>query len=575
MRNKIAKLRSCTGQDAVKLVLIFCIIFAFAVFLLGPVIILFIKAFQDKTGAYVGFEQFKDYLTSPNMLQSLTNTLYISVVSTVISVSCALIFAYALTRKAVPFKKPLKFLAMLPMFAPTMLLGISLVYIMGNKGLLTQAGLKLPLYGRLGIIISESIYCFPVALMILTVAFSAADNRLYEAAEVMGTSPLRKLFTITIPGIKYGLINSIFVCFTYSFTDFGAPSVVGGNYNVLATDIYKQVIGQQNFNMGAVVGIVMMIPTIVSFTVDRITGSKQSGAISSKSVPYQIKKHKPSDFAFSVYCFVIVIFLIGFFAVSFYGSVVTFWPYNKTLTLEHYDFSKIAAGSGIKSIVQSVKVSVLTALIGTAFAFVTAYVVEKLGICPKLRRIIYFFAISPNAIPGTVIGLAYILFFNPLVFPIPGTNLAFENSFNFLYGTTAILVIVNITHYFSVPFVTASTALKRLDREFETVSDSMKVPFYKTFFRITVPMSVGAILEMLIYFFMNSMITVSAVIFLYTPLTKLASVVVLNVKGAGNDAEAAALCMVIMGINLAVRLVYEAISKIVTRRTEKWTVREA
>ena len=121
----------------------------------------------------------------------------------------------------------------------------------------------------------------------------------------MGTSPLRKLFTITIPGIKYGLINSIFVCFTYSFTDFGAPSVVGGNYNVLATDIYKQVIGQQNFNMGAVVGIVMMIPTIVSFTVDRITGSKQSGAISSKSVPYQIKKHKPSDFAFSVYCFVI------------------------------------------------------------------------------------------------------------------------------------------------------------------------------------------------------------------------------------------------------------------------------
>lgn len=574
MQKKLAKLRAFSGQDAVKLVLMLCVIFAFAVFLLGPVLILFVKAFQDKSGAYVGFEQFRNYLTSPNMLRSLTNTLYISIISTIISVTCALVFAYALTRKAVPFKKPLKFLAMLPMFAPTMLLGISLVYIMGNKGLLTQAGLKLPLYGSLGIIISESIYCFPVALMILTVAFSAADNRLYEAAEVMGTSPLRKLFTITLPGIKYGLINSIFVCFTYSFTDFGAPSVVGGNYNVLATDIYKQVIGQQNFNMGAVVGIVMMIPTVISFAVDRITGSKQAGAISSKSVPYQIKKHKPSDIAFSVYCFAVVIFLIAFFAVSFYGSVVTFWPYNKTLTLEHYDFSKIAAGSGVKSIIQSVKVSVLTALIGTAIAFVTAYIVEKLGICPKLRRLIYFFAISPNAIPGTVIGLAYILFFNPLVFPIPGTNLAFENSFNFLYGTTAILVIVNITHYFSVPFVTASTSLKRLDKEFETVSDSMKVPFYKTFFRITVPMSVGAILEMLTYFFMNSMITVSAVIFLYTPLTKLASVVVLNVKGAGNDAEAAALCMVIMGINLAVRLVYEAVSKIVTRRTEKWTIRE-
>lgn len=574
MRNKFAKLKYISGQDAVKLVLMLCIIFAFAVFLLGPIIILFIKAFQDKNGAYVGFLQFKSYLSSPNMLRSVTNTLYISIISTVISVTCALIFAYALTRKAVPFKKPLKFLAMLPMFAPTMLLGISLVYIMGNKGLLTQAGITLPLYGSFGIIISESIYCFPVALMILTVAFSAADNRLYEAAEVMGTSPLRKLFTITLPGVKYGLINSVFVCFTYSFTDFGAPSVVGGNYNVLATDIYKQVIGQQNFNMGAVVGIVMMIPTVISFTVDRITSRKQSGAISSKSVPYQIKKHTLTDIAFTIYCLVVVVFLIAFFAVSFYGSIVTFWPYNKALTFKHYDFTKIAAGAGVTSIIQSVKVSLLTALIGTVFAFVTAYVVEKLNICPKLRRVIYFFSISPNAIPGTVVGLSYILFFNPLVFPIPGTNLAFENSFNFLYGTMAILVIVNILHYFSVPFVTASTSLKRLDKEFETVSDSMKVPFYKTFFRITVPMSVNAILEMMTYYFTNSMITVSAVIFLYTPLTKLASVVVLNVKGAGNDAEAAALCMVIMGINLVLRLVYEVINRIITRRTERWTLRE-
>ena len=573
MREKLKKIKSCSGQDIVKLVLILCILCLFAVFLIGPVVILFIKAFQDKSGAYVGFQQFKNYLTSANMLTSLMNTIYISVISTIISVTFALIFAYALSRKAVPFKKPLKFLAMLPMLAPTMLLGLSLVYLMGNKGLLTQIGIKLPLYGKLGIIISESIYGFPVALMILTVAFSAADNRLYEAADVMGTSSIKKFFTITIPGIKYGLITSVFVCFTYSFSDFGAPSVVGGNYNVLATDIYKQVIGQQNFNMGAVVGIVMMIPTVISFAVDRITESKQSGLISSKSVPYQIKKHKPSDIAFSIYCILVVVFLIGFFSVSFYCSIVTFWPYHKTLTFKHYDLSKIAAGSGMQSIIQSVKVSVLTAVIGTAIAFITAYAVEKLGICPKIRKLIYLFSISPNAIPGTVIGLAYILFFNPLVFPIPGTDLAIENSFNFLYGTTAILVIVNIIHYFSVPFVTASTALKRLDNEFETVSDSMKVPFYKTFFRITVPLSIGAIFEMFAYLFMNSMITVSAVIFLYTPITKLASIVVLNVKGAGNDAEAAALCMLIMGINLIVKLIYEIANKAITKRTEKWMLK--
>ena len=237
----VSRFKRYTGEDAVKLVLILCSLFAFLVFLAGPLFILFVKAFQDKSGAFVGFTQFAVYLTSPNMLASLTNTLYISVISTIISVSVAFVFAYVLTRKAIPGKKPLQFISMLPMFAPTMLLGMSLIYLFGNKGLLTQLGLKIALYGKVGIIISESIYCFPVALMILKMAFSAADNRLYEAAEVMGTGSFRKMVTITLPGIKYGLINAVFVCFTYSFTDFGAPSVVGGNVNVLATDIYKQV----------------------------------------------------------------------------------------------------------------------------------------------------------------------------------------------------------------------------------------------------------------------------------------------------------------------------------------------
>ncbi len=214
-----------------KLVLLLCILLAFTVFLIMPILLLFCKAFQDKDGVFIGLQQFKVYFSSPNMLSSLTNTIYISVVSTVISVTLAFFFAYSLSRRNVKFKKLLRFIAMLPIFAPTMLLGMSLIYLFGNKGFITQIGLKLPLYGEPGIIIAESVYCFPVALMIMIVAFSSADNRLYEAADVMDTSPFRKMLTITLPGVKYGLISSMFVCFTYSFTDFGAPSVVGGNFN--------------------------------------------------------------------------------------------------------------------------------------------------------------------------------------------------------------------------------------------------------------------------------------------------------------------------------------------------------
>lgn len=572
--NKIkSKIRSITPQETVKVVIILCLLLMFLVFLAGPLFMLFSKAFQDKDGSFAGFSKFSQYFSSASMRISLVNTIQISVASTVIAVSLAFVFAYSLTRKRVPFKKFFRFMAMIPMFAPTMLLGIALVYIMGNKGILTALGLQFKLYGKLGIIISETIYCFPVALMILIVAFSSADNRLYEAAEVMDTSAFRKFMTITLPSVKYGLINAIFICFTYSFTDFGAPSVVGGDVNVLATDVYKQVIGQQNFNMGAVVGIFMMIPTVISFAVDRITSKKQSDAVSSKAVPYQIKPHLPTDILCTVYCSIIVILLVMFFAVAFYGSIVTFWPYNKVLTFKHYDFSKVTSGGGAKVILYSVKVALLTAFFGAIISFITAYSVEKLNKCSKLRRVVYFFSIEPNAVPGTVIGLSYILFFNPLVFPIGNTGYGIENSFSFLYGTTAILVIVNIIHYFSVPFVTASTALKKLDGEFEIVSESLKVPFYYTFFKITVPMCANAILEMITYYFTNAMITVSAVVFLYTPVTKLASILVLNVNGAGNVAQACAICMVIMAINLGMRLVYEISNKLISRKTQKWNSR--
>lgn len=554
-----------TGQDVLKLTLMLCILVCGISFLVLPLLFLFVQAFYDKQDTFVGFQLFVQYFTSPNMLLSLTNTIYIAVISTTISVTLAFMFAYCLSRKQIKWKQTYQMIAMLPLFAPTMLLGMSLVYLFGNKGLLTQLGWVIPLKGALGIIIAESIYCFPVALMLLTVAFSAADNRLYEAADVMGTSSLKKMWTITLPSVKYGLINAIFVCFTYSFTDFGAPAVVGGNYNVLATDVYKQVIGQQNFNMGAVVGVMMMFPTVVSFIVDKVISAKQASAISSRSVPFVIKSDHRSDLMSQIFCTAISILLILFFGVSLYGSLVTSWPYNMTLSLKHYDFTNVGAGAGLSSIIRSLQVSAMVAVLGTLIAFMTAYLIEKINVFPRLRRLIYFISITQSAVPGTVIGLSYILFFNPKVFMIPNTSFGIVNSFHVLYGSTAILIVVNIVHYFAVPFITARTSLKRLDREFETVSDSLGVPFYKTLLRITVPMSLPAFFEMMVYFFMNSMVTVSAVIFLYTPMTKLASVVVLNVSDAGDDAAAAALCMLILAINVMVRLLYEI--------TDRWLKR--
>ncbi len=543
-------------------------------FLVLPLITLFLKSFQDKTGAFVGLKQFIEYFRSPAMLQSLYNTLSVSITSTLIAVAIAFLIAYSLSYKNVPFKNGFRFIAMLPIFAPTMLLGISLIYLFGHQGLVTNyLGIDIGLYGKTGIIIAETLYCVPAAVLVLMTAFSAADNRLYEVAEVMNTKPLRKMLTITLPNIRYGLINAIFICFTYSFTDFGAPAVVGGSFNVLATDIYKQVIGQQNFNMGAVVGMVLMIPTVISFIVDRYVSIKQSSAITSRSVPYVVRKQPLSDKLSLLFCSFWSLIMLLIIAVSVYGAFVTFWPYNLNLTLAHFNFSDVGSGVAAKALENSVVVSIFVAIFGTIIAFMSAYVIEKVKILPKLKRVVYFLAISPLAIPGTVVGLSYILFFNARTFDLAFTNLKFINIFNPLYGTIYILIIVNIIHYFSVPFVTATTALKRLDNEFETVADSLRVPFYQTLFKITIPMSLGAIFEMAVYFFVNSMITVSAVIFLYSPVVRMASVAILNINDAGDTAAAAALSLLILIINIVVRLFYEVTNKKLAKTTQAWMKR--
>ena len=561
MRKIKERIQRCTKEEIVRFIAIYAVVVFLVLFLVCPLCTLFIKAFQDKNGIFVGMAQFAKYFSSKAMVYAISNTFFIAIVSTLIAVTLAFIFAYALSRKNVPCKSFFRYVGMMPLFAPTMLLGIALIYLFGNKGILTALGLSIPLYGKVGIIIAESIYCFPVATTILMVAFSAADNRLYEAAETMGTSPIRKMLTITIPNVKYGLISAFFVAFTYSFTDFGAPSVVGGNYNVLATDVYKQVVGQQNFNMGAVVGIILLFPAVLSFIVDRITSQKQSAAISAKSVPYQIKPHKASDIGAAVFCVVIAGAMILFFAVALFASLIKLWPYNLTFTLSNYDLTAVAAGNGGVAFKNSIMISLLTAFLGTILTFTGAYLIDKSKSFPVSRKIAYFLSITPLAIPGTVIGLSFIMFFNASVFQIPFTDYGIMNPFHGIYGTIWIILLANMIHFYSVPFSTATTALKRIDREFETVSESMGVPFYRTLWKVTIPMCFPAICEMWVYFFVNALVTVSAVVFLYSPASPIASVMIVSMQGAGQTAPAAAMCMLLLFINLGVRMIYEIVHK--------------
>jgi iron(III) transport system permease protein len=517
-----------------------------------------LKSLQNAHGGFVGLANYARYFQTPALALSVHHSVLVSVLSTAITVPLAFVYAYGLTRSCMPYKPLFKTVALIPILVPSLLPGLALVYLFGNQGLLKGLLFGHSIYGPIGIVMAEVFFTFPHALLIIVTALSLADARLYEAAVALRASPSRIFFTVTLPGVRYGLISATFVVFTMAMTDFGAPKVIGGQYNVLATDVYKQVIGQQNFEMGAVVSVLLLVPAAFAFVVDRLVQRRQVALLGMRAVPYEPKPSLALDGAMLAYCAAVGVFLVGIVAVSQFGALVKFWPYNLAPTLFHYDFDR-KGGGGWQSYFNSIRLGLYTALAGTVVVFVGAYLVEKSRGWAWGRAAFQFLAMMPMAVPGMVLGLAYIFFFNDPRNPLSG-----------LYRTMAILVINTVIHFYTVAHLTALTALKQMDPEFETVSLSLKQPVYRTFWRVTVPVCLPAILDTGIYLFVNAMTTVSGVVFLYGPNTELASVAVLNMDDTGDIAAAAAMAMMIFYTNVGARAAHAVVARWLERRIQAW-----
>ncbi|MGO1117669.1 putative 2-aminoethylphosphonate ABC transporter permease subunit [Rhodovibrionaceae bacterium A322] len=511
-----------------------------------------------RAGTQFSTSNFGRFFSTPALFNSIYNSIFVSLVTMVITVTLAFVFAYGLTRSCMPFKGAFKSIAMVPILVPSLLSGLSLVYLFGNQGIAKELLMGESIYGPIGIILGSVFFTFPHALIIIITALSVSDARLYEAADVLRTSRSKIFWTVTLPGARYGLISAAFVVFTLTITDFGVPKVIGGQFNVLAVDIYKQVVGQQNFSMGAVVSLILMVPAFLAFGVDRYVSKRQVALLSARAVPYVPKPSAKLDYSMLAFCGFVSLMLLSVLAMSQYAALIKFWPYNHSFTLDHYNFD-LADGGGWDSYRNSIVMALLTAVIGTIVVFVGAYMVEKARGMQAGRGFFQFLAMMPMAIPGMVLGLSYIFFFNN-----PG------NPLNFIYGTMAILVVSTVTHFYTVSHLTAVTALKQMDREFESVSQSLKQPMARMFAKVTVPVCLPAILDISVYLFVNAMTTVSAVVFLYSPDTTLAAVAALNMDDAGNLQAAAAMCMLIFYTNVGMRIIHALLTRGVNRQSMAW-----
>jgi iron(III) transport system permease protein len=318
------------------------------------------------------------------------------------------------------------------------------------------------------------------------------------------------------------------------------------------------VVGQQNFQMGAVVGMVLLVPAVLAFVIDRIVQQRQVALLSARAVPLEPKVNRARDFGLLIYCLVVVGLLITVLGTAIWASFITYWPYNLSLTLRNYDFGTFDQ-SGWSSYANSVAMAALAAVLGTAIVFTGAYLIEKTKVFPGGRMIAHLLAMLPMAVPGLVLGLGYVFFIN-----------ASWNPLNIFYGTLLVLVVNCTAHFYTVAHITALTALKQIDPEYESVSASLKVPFWRTFGRVTVPICMPAILDIAVYFFVNALTTVSAVIFLYGPGTKLAAIAIVHMDEAGATSGAAAMASVIVATALGAKLLHLLLDRVLFMRLQAW-----
>jgi len=518
-----------------------------------PIAALLSRAFYDRDGAFVGLANFVRYATEPGLSIAAWNSVYLSSIATVVVVALAYPVAFALTRSRMPLKGLFRLLLMLPLLAPSLLPAFGLVYLFGNQGWLNSWLFGAKLYGEVGIVLASIIYALPHAVLILTGGLAAGDARLYEAARALKAGPWRRFRTVTLPGSRYALVSAASVVFVLVFTDFGIPSVVGGSTNVLSSDIYKLVIGRFDFEMGAVVGVLLLAPAVVAYGVDTIARRYQRGAISGKSTPIEPDPGLARDGALTLFTALIAGAIAGVFCMAIFGSLVKFWPYNLTLGLQNYE-RLLADADEARSIVNSLVMAGSTALAGATLVMITGWLVARRIGNPGLTQAMQALAMVPVAVPGLVLGLGYVFFFNN-----PG------NPLHFLQGTMALIVLCSVAHFYTVPHLMAVGGLLQLDREIDLAATALRAGPVTAGRKIHLPVLLPTLIDIAGYFFVNAMTTVSALIFLFTAQTRVAAIAVVNLIEGSRIGQAAALATVIMAISTVAALIQAGLRRGVTR----------
>ena len=477
--------------------------------------------------------------------KAIINSLSVSLTATVFALVLAILAAYSVERSNIKFKGFFHTLALLPMLIPSISHGMGLIILFGDNGTLTRLfGLSKGIYGFWGIVVGSVMYAFPVAYLMIIDLLKYEDALSYESARVFGLSPIRRFTAVTLPYLRKPMISVFFATFTLIVTDYGVPIMIGGMYKTLPVLMYEEVIGKLDFAKGSVFGMILLIPALIAFLVDLLMKrGKRGSGVTKRIIP---EKNRLRDAL--AYLFMGLVSLLVFYPIASFGalSLTRRYPADLSITLDHV-ISSFSKGAG-DYFVNSLLIAILTAALGTVVAFLCAYTTAR----EKKRGsgFLHLMSMISLAVPGMVLGISYVVFFSK----------------SFLYGTFAILILANTVHFFSSPYLMLYNSMGGLDENLEAVGETLGISRVRIMLTVVLGQTRATVVEVFSYFFVNSMMTISAVAFLSNIRTSPLSLMIPQFEAQMLLEASAFVSLMILFTNLLMKVSAYFVKKILSRR---------
>ena len=533
----------------VEIKIIYGVIFLiFLAFLIVSFLRLLNQAFFGE-GSFT-IQYFKDVIQGVGFLDALKNSLMVSIWSALITTILAFLLAYTIyyTNVPGPWKKIIHGVASLPMLLPTITYGFAIIYSFGKQGLLTRLfGIDVYMYGFPGLTLGYVIYTIPTAFMLIYNTMGYIDKKFSVVSKLMGDHAAASFHIAVLRPLLGTLATAFIQSFFLSFTDFGIPDSVGGKVDTIAGILYEEMLGSiPDFNRGAVIALVMLLPSIISIVV--LKWLERYNIRYNKISAVELEKNYVRDGIFMVISGCIMLGILSIFAVIFVVPFVEEWPYRLGFTLDH--FTSVLQDPNLLSVfTNSLFVAFCVAVVGVLMSYGAALITARSTLNEKLKSVIEAIALVINTIPGMVLGIAFLLTFS-------GTS---------LQGTFLILIVCDVVHYFSTPYLMVKNSLSKMNASWETTAMLMGDSWIKTIIRVVTPNAFSTLLEVFSYYFVNAMVTISAVIFIAGAYTMVITTKIKELQYYNRFNEVFVLSLFILVVNIIAKYLFQWLAKRTSR----------